>query len=191
MCDAMGSSSTYRGTERHPGDKSVLTNDELYLSDDLIDAWAQCVRSTRPAVGGGVYQWLTSPVRKFLDCHRQPAAVNDVMRHVLSLKRLGLDLLKQRAWVLPHVRDRHWTSVVVDFRAKLVISVDPLLAASSLISSRVLAPSSMSCLECWPRTPSTSLAGRAARWASRRPCNQTPSIVASLRCYFRGACTTT
>ena len=111
---------------RHPGDKSVLTNDELYLSDDLIDAWAQCLRSTRPDEGGGVYQWLTSPVRKFLDCHRQPAAVNDVMRHVLSLKRLGLDLLKQRAWVLPHVRDRHWTSVVVDFRAKLVLSVDPL-----------------------------------------------------------------
>ena len=111
---------------RHPGDASVLTTDELYLSDDLVDAWAQCLRLTRPARGGGVYQWLTAPVRKFLDCHRQPAAVNDVMRHVLSLKRLGLDVLQQRAWVLPHVRDRHWTSVVVDFRAKLVLSVDSL-----------------------------------------------------------------
>jgi hypothetical protein len=111
---------------RHPCDASVFTNDELYLSDDLVDAWAQCLVLTRPAGGGGVYQWLTAPVRKFLDCHRLPAVVNDVMRHVLSLKRLGLDLLQQRAWVLPHVRDRHWTSVVVDFRAKLVLSVDPL-----------------------------------------------------------------
>lgn len=112
---------------RHPGDASVISNDELYLSDDLVDAWAHCLRLTRPAEGGGVYQWLTAAVRKYDDLRwGQPAAVNDVMRHVLGLKRLGLDLLQQRAWVLPRVCDRHWTSVVVDFRAKLVLSVDPL-----------------------------------------------------------------
>ena len=89
---------------RHHDDNNVTDVGDLYLSDEVVDAWGQCLRLTGPrGEATGVHMWASSLVWKYLGYRVFAPVVEDVRRVVLRLQRDGVDLMAQRAWVLPRV----------------------------------------------------------------------------------------
>ena len=117
------------------GSEQYFSNALVTILDQcLLDAWGQCLRLTSPSGEfERVYQWPSGIVLKLLDYRTLPATVGDVKRVALRLKGEHVDLLKQRAWVLPRAQHRHWTAIVVDFRAKLVLFVDSLRSSETAV----------------------------------------------------------
>ena len=135
---------------RHQRD--VAMDGELYLKDNIVDAWGQCLRQTE---GGkhAVYFWPSTDVQIYMGYsqgHRP--SVQNVARHARDRKRNGMDLLTMRAWVLPRVRGRHWTAVLVDFTSKQVLYADSLGGSAQDMVDRVC---------CVMEVVSQTLTGRA------------------------------
>ena len=123
---------------RHHNDPRVSSYQELYFSDELVDAWAQCLRRTeaQAAAGDGVFMWSSGSVYKFFGYRTQPPIVDGVRRVALRCQRDGIHLLRQRAWVLPRVRSLHWDTVLVDFRSKQIIFVDSMGSSNETVVRR-------------------------------------------------------
>ena len=122
---------------RHSDDTAISSYDALHLSDENVDAWGQCLRLMPPqAAREGVYMWPSGTVWKYMGYRAQPPTFNDVRRVALSLQASGLNLLQQRAWVLPRVRSKHWDAVLIDFRSKQVVLVDSLWGSNKTVVRR-------------------------------------------------------
>ena len=117
---------THLARLRRSDDSAVTSDESLNLSDLVVDAWATALRRTPAAADGegGVHMWFSDQAWAFFDRRREPATVHDVQREVLRLRAEGVHLLRQRAWVLPRVKELHWTAVVVDFRSRRVVFAD-------------------------------------------------------------------
>jgi len=83
--------------------------------------------------------WPSALVWKYFGYRELAPTFDDVRRPVLKLRRPGLDLLQQRAWILPRVRNRHWDAVLIDFTSKQVIFVDSTGGSNTSVVSHACA----------------------------------------------------
>ena len=100
-----------------------LPSDALYLNDEVINAWAACVRRS----GFKVHVFSTLITGNLWWYASGPTTIEYLRRVLLRLTKSQIwpqGLLKLDAWVLPRHQGRHWTGAIIHFGAKQIVFAD-------------------------------------------------------------------
>ena len=108
---------------RTPKSAQQLPSDALYLNDEVINAWAACVRRS----GFKVHVFSTLITGNLWWYASGPTTIEYLRRVLLRLTKSQIwpqGLLKLDAWVLPRHQGRHWTGAIIHFGAKQIVFAD-------------------------------------------------------------------
>jgi len=117
----------------------------LYLNDNCVDAWAGVTYRQ------GIQLWdvLVFPSLLTTDMLRRvPGSlamaefkrkIGRLAEHLVGKGSIAEAIYQLRAWVLPRCipRSDHWTSILVDFEARLVLFVDSIGSSNGTVTRQV------------------------------------------------------